>query len=199
MNWKRFHLVLCMLLLAACSTARGEKTRVLIVDGFSNHDWQRTTACLRMLLENEGSYSVDVSTFPARATEAEREAWHPDFKGYDVVIQNTNGGTNGPEWGAGAKKALEQYLAEGGGMLAFHSANNAFPRWPEYNRMIGLGWRPRDYGTSLVITDDEAILRLPPGEGGHTSHGERVDALVTRLGRAPHSCRTAAPLENGGR
>ena len=127
MNWKRFHLVLCMLLLAACSTARGEKTRVLIVDGFSNHDWQRTTACLRMLLENEGSYSVDVSTFPARATEAEREAWHPDFKGYDVVIQNTNGGTNGPEWGAGAKKALEQYLAEGGGMLAFHSANNAFP------------------------------------------------------------------------
>lgn len=50
MNWKRFHLVLCMLLLAACSTARGEKTRVLIVDGFSNHDWQRTTACLRMLL-----------------------------------------------------------------------------------------------------------------------------------------------------
>ncbi len=185
MNWKRFHLVLCMLLLAACATARGEKTRVLIVDGFSNHDWQRTTACLRMLLENEGSYSVDVSTFPARATEAEREAWHPDFKGYDVVIQNTNGGTNGPEWGAGAKKALEQYLAEGGGMLAFHSANNAFPRWPEYNRMIGLGWRPRDYGTSLIITDDEAILRLPPGEGGHTSHGERVDALVTRLGEHP--------------
>ena len=51
--------------------------------------------------------------------------------------------------------------------------------------MIGLGWRPRDYGTSLVITDDEAILRLPPGEGGHTSHGERVDALVTRLGEHP--------------
>lgn len=104
MNWKRFHLVLCMLLLAACATARGEKTRVLIVDGFSNHDWQRTTACLRMLLEKEGSYSVDVSTFPARTPEAEREAWKPDFKSYDVVIQNTNGGTNGPEWGAGAKK-----------------------------------------------------------------------------------------------
>lgn len=98
------------------------------------------------------------------------------------MIQNTNGGTQGPEWGSKAKKSLEQYLKEGGGMLAFHSANNAFPQWPEYNRMIGLGWRPRDYGSSLIVTDDGAVLRLPPGEGGPTSHGARIDALVTRLG-----------------
>lgn len=105
MNWKHFYMVFCMLLLATCATARGEKTRILIVDGFSNHDWQRTTACLKILLENEGSYSVDVSTFPANAPAAEREAWNPDFKNYDVVIQNTNGGTEGPEWSAVAKRA----------------------------------------------------------------------------------------------
>lgn len=187
MHRKLFPLILFMFIMAFFSTAWAEQTqtRVLIVDGFSNHDWRRTTACLTDLLKRHGGYSVDVSTFPAQSPQPERDAWCPDFKGYDVVIQNTNGGTQGPEWGEKARKALEQYLMEGGGMFAFHSANNAFPRWPEYNQMIGLGWRPRTYGTSLVIADDGTVLRLPPGEGGHTSHGERLDALVTRLGDHP--------------
>ena len=185
MKWKLLPLIILMTALTAFAAAGGEQTRVLIVDGFSNHDWKRTTACLTELLARHGGYSVDVSTFPAGAPQEEREAWNPEFRNYDVVIQNTNGGTQGPEWGATAKKSLEQYLKEGGGMLAFHSANNAFPQWPEYNRMIGLGWRPRDYGTSLIVTDDGAVLRLPPGEGGPTSHGARIDALVTRLGNHP--------------
>ncbi|MFR7733576.1 MAG: ThuA domain-containing protein [Collinsella sp.] len=37
----------------------------------------------------------------------------------------------------------------------------------------------------LIVTDDGAVLRLPPGEGGPTSHGARIDALVTRLGNHP--------------
>ena len=185
MKWKLLPLIILMTALTAFAAAEGEQTRVLIVDGFSNHDWKRTTACLTELLARHGGYSVDVSTFPAGAPQEEREAWNPEFRNYDVVIQNTNGGTQGPEWGATAKKSLEQYLKEGGGMLAFHSANNAFPQWPEYNRMIGLGWRPRDYGTSVIVTDDGAVLRLPPGEGGPTSHGARIDALVTRLDNHP--------------
>lgn len=176
---------MCLLVPAVFATAQAEQMRVLIVDGFSNHDWKRTTACLSELLKQKGDCSVDVSTFPAEAPQPDREAWCPDFNKYDVVIQNTNGGTQGPEWGSRARKALEQYLMGGGGMLAFHSANNAFPQWAEYNRMIGLGWRPSSYGTSLIIADDGTVLRLPPGEGGRTSHGERFDALVTRLGDHP--------------
>lgn len=176
---------MCLLVLSACTAARGEQTRVLIVDGFSNHDWKRTTACLRELMERHGGYSVDVSTFPADAPQAERDAWRPEFGNYDVVVQNTNGGLRGPEWGEEAQQALERYLREGGGMLAFHSANNAFPQWPEYNRMLGLAWRPRQTGTCLIIADDGTVLRLPPGEGGPTSHEERRDTLVTRLGDHP--------------
>lgn len=184
---KRFRslAITAVFLLAAFPAVLAGQTRVLIVDGFSNHDWRRTTACLKELMEKHGGYAVDVCTFPAAAAQAEQEAWCPDFNGYDVVVQNTNGGTKGPEWGAKAKKALQQYLKEGGGMLAFHAANNAFPQWPEYNLMIGLGWRPKNGGTSLVITDDGTVLRLPSGEGGSTSHGERMDALITRLGNHP--------------
>lgn len=185
MNWRRFLPILFLLAGAVLMPVQGDQTRVLIVDGFSNHDWRRTTACLKELLEKHGGYSVDVRTFPAEAPREQREAWCPAFGDYDVVIQNTNGGTQGPSWGGKAQKALEHYLKEGGGMLAFHSANNAFPQWTEYNKMIGLGWRPKHYGTSLIVTEDGAVLRLPPGEGGSTSHGDRINALVTRLGDHP--------------
>ena len=110
MKWKFLPLVILMTALTAFAPAKGEQTRVLIVDGFSNHDWKRTTACLTDLLEKHGGYSVDVSTFPADAPQEKREAWNPEFRNYDVVIQNTNGGTQGPEWGSKAKKSLEQYL-----------------------------------------------------------------------------------------
>ena len=184
MKWKLLPLIILMTALTAFAAAGGEQTRVLIVDGFSNHDWKRTTACLTELLARHGGYSVDVSTFPRRRSSGRTRSMESEFRNYDVVIQNTNGGTQGPEWGATAKN-LEQYLKEGGGMLAFHSANNAFPQWPEYNRMIGLGWRPGITEPPLIVTDDGAVLRLPPGEGGPTSHGARIDALVTRLGNHP--------------
>ncbi|MFR7733574.1 MAG: hypothetical protein ACLU7D_09540 [Collinsella sp.] len=78
MKWKLLPLIILMTALTAFAAAGGEQTRVLIVDGFSNHDWKRTTACLTELLARHGGYSVDVSTFPAGAPQEEREAWNPD-------------------------------------------------------------------------------------------------------------------------
>lgn len=80
MKWKFLPLVILMTALTAFAPAKGEQTRVLIVDGFSNHDWKRTTACLTDLLEKHGGYSVDVSTFPADAPQEKREAWNPEFR-----------------------------------------------------------------------------------------------------------------------
>ena len=39
--------------------------RVLILDGYSNHDWRLTTALIRGILEPTGLFKVDVSTAPA--------------------------------------------------------------------------------------------------------------------------------------
>lgn len=50
MKWKFLPLVILMTALTAFAPAKGEQTRVLIVDGFSNHDWKRTTACLTLSL-----------------------------------------------------------------------------------------------------------------------------------------------------
>jgi len=46
-----------------------EKIRVLIVDGFGNHDWQRNTSLLMGLLATHPEFCCDVSTAPARDTD----------------------------------------------------------------------------------------------------------------------------------
>jgi hypothetical protein len=53
--------------------------RVLIVDGFSNHDWRLTTRSIRAIIEPTGLFSVDVSTSPPAAASPGWEQWRPDF------------------------------------------------------------------------------------------------------------------------
>jgi type 1 glutamine amidotransferase len=150
---------------------------VLIVDGFSNHDWKQTTKLTRWILEESGLFNVEVSTIPMDS--AERAGWLPEFAKYSVVIQNTNN-INQPDlrWPLPAEKSLEKYVASGGGLYILHSANNAFPHWAEYDKMIGLGWRPKAVGYALEIDWDKNIIRHKPGEGESTGHGERFNALI---------------------
>ncbi len=170
------------------------KIRVLIVDGFSNHDWQQTTLLLRGILEAAGEFTVDVSTAPLEPGSAAWEAWRPRFADYDVVIQtcNDNGG-NGllqglkpkPQWPDGVKQDFAEYVGKGGGVYIFHAAENAFVGWKEYEEMVGLSWREADYGTAIRVSDKEKIVRIPPGVGRGTGHGQRSDVQVRRLGDDP--------------
>lgn len=172
----------CMVTLVGMGKEIKEKPiRVLIVDGFSNHDWQHTTRCLQALLEQSPEFEVSVSTCPV----GEIEAWNPHFDGYDVVIQTCNDIGGGPQWPRHVEQALEDYVEKGGGLFVFHSANNAFPHWKEYNRMIGLGWRNKDFGWAITVASDGTVVRVPAGEGKGTSHGKRVNAKLTRLGDHP--------------
>ena len=157
---------------------------VLIVDGFSNHDWKQTTKVTRWILEGSGLFKVDVSTVPADSVL--RESWLPEFKKYAVVIQNTNNIADTQlKWPRDAEIKLEEYVKKGGGLYVLHSANNAFPHWKEYNKMIGLGWRPNTFGYALEIDSDKNIIRHPPGEGNNTGHGDRFNAVIQILNRHP--------------
>lgn len=156
----------------------------LIVDGFSNHDWRQTTKVTKWILEESGRFKVDVSTIPSDSIE--REAWRVDFSKYAVIIQNTNNIWE-PQvrWPIEAERELERYVANGGGLYILHSANNAFAHWPEYNKMIGLGWREKTYGYALQVDADKNIVRFAPGEGESTGHGERFNAVIQILNRHP--------------
>jgi uncharacterized protein len=156
---------------------------VLIVDGFSNHDWAHTTRCIRAILNAQGGIDVSVSTYPADETEV--ASWRPQFDAYDVVIQTCNDLGGGPRWPKKVEADLESYVENGGGLFIFHAGNNAFVDWGAYNRMIGLGWRDVDFGWAIAVVEDGTVVRVPSGEGEKTSHGPRIDALLTRLGDHP--------------
>lgn len=154
---------------------------VLIVDGFSNHDWKQTTKLTKHILEESGLFKVSVSTAPARMVDTLLVNWEPEFQKYDVVIQNCNNLNHKEiQWPKKVKSELENYVKSGGGLYILHSANNSFEEWPEYNTMIGLGWRKLSYGEAIEIASDKSIIKIPAGEGKNTTHGARFDAVVQR-------------------
>lgn len=161
------------------------KIKVLIVDGFSNHDWRLTTALIRGVLEPTGLFEVAVSTAPEKAADPGWDAWRPQFRDYDVVIQNCNDIHGGPAWPKEVQQGLEAFVQNGGGLYAFHSANNAFSGWTAYEEMVGLLWRGKDTGWAMRVSENGTIERIPPGEGRGTGHGARTTRLVTCLGEHP--------------
>ena len=184
----RLYLCLAILLLAGSvlfAGTDGRKIRVLIVDGYSNHDWRQTTLLVSNLLATSGNFDVVVSTAPNLTNDPAASAWHPHFSDYDVVIQNCNDIFHPKPWPELVKRDFENFVRNGGGVYIFHSSENAFTGWKEYERMVGLCWRPANYGTAICVNSGGKLVRIPPGVGESTGHGPRGDVLVTRLGEDP--------------
>ncbi len=145
-----------------------DRLRVLIVDGQNNHDWRKMTPPMKADLEQSGRFAVDVvTTPPPKSPPSAWDAFHPDFTKYDVVLSNYNG----EPWPKAVQKALEDYVSGGGGLSIIHAANNSFPEWPAYNKMIGLGWRAPAFGDRVTLDEAGKVVRTPKGEGPGSGHG----------------------------
>ena len=184
------HTVIILLLLVSNGVLLNaqEKVSVLIIDGFSNHNWQLNTSYLTKILEASGKFKVDVSTCPIKKNnETEWNNWKPDFQHYPVVIQTCNnlGKEDISNWPDTIKKSFEDYVSNGGGVYIYHGATNAFKNWEVYNKMIGLAWRNKDFGKSIIIDENENAVWIPKGEGERTNHGPRSNVLVTRMNNHP--------------
>jgi type 1 glutamine amidotransferase len=157
------------------------KLRILVVDGINNHDWRTATAGISRILFATGLFSVDVSTTPPREARPEQwDDWSPAFANYDAVINNFNGGESeaGVQWPGRVRDSLESYLRSGGGLVAFHAANNAFLPWHAYNEMIGLGWRNKTFGRGIRISDDGEVVYIPQGTGMDPGHPDRMNFQI---------------------
>lgn len=191
MNLFGIHKMIILSILMLFSTLvigqeKSKKGNVLIVDGFSNHDWNQTSFLIKAILEKSGLFKANISTTPPKPGMKEWKTWRPKFKNYDVVIQNTNNIHNkNLRWPKKVEKDLEKYVKSGGGLYILHSANNAFADWPEYNLMIGLGWRSNEEGIALQVKDNGDIIRIPIGEGKATYHGPRNDEIINILVNHP--------------
>ena len=178
-------LTLCSFYICSAQVSN-EKIKVLIIDGFSNHDWKQTTIVVKRILNSANLFDISVSSIPSEIGSTAWHNWDPEFEKYDVIIQNTNNIQNPKlRWPTNIEAKLEQYLNNGGGLFILHSANNAFTHWTEYNKMIGLGWRKKEFGFALQIDEDGQIVRIPPGEGDSTYHGPRSDVVINILNSHP--------------
>jgi type 1 glutamine amidotransferase len=154
------------LICVSVAHAADRKISALVIDGMNNHDWAAGTRAIRTILEGSGRFTVDVCTWPCQ----------PDFTRYGVVIDNFNGGhlDDGVRWPRETEVALENFVRAGGGLVVFHAANNAFLHWPEFNDMIGLGWRVKSFGPGLAVVNDKVVV-IPQGAGLDPGHGPRHD------------------------
>jgi uncharacterized protein len=166
-NWLS-GLALAALLFLNVQPAAAEMLKALIIDGQNNHDWRATTPILRAALESCGRFTVDVATSPRQGQSM--EDFKPEFSKYSVIILNYNG----DDWSAVTKAAFEDYVKNGGGVVSVHAADNSFPRWVEYNKMIGVGgWgdRNQDSGSMIRWRDGKQVAEVgDPGSRGR--HGK---------------------------
>ncbi|MGI9516484.1 MAG: ThuA domain-containing protein [Pirellulaceae bacterium] len=151
------------------------KLQALIVDGQNNHgNWPQTSQMMKSYLEESGLFEVDVTTTAPRGID---EHFAPEFSKYDVVVSNYNG----EPWLEDTQNAFEHYMKNGGGFVTVHAADNAFPDWPEYNEMIGLGgWGGRNQANGPWVyynaETGEVVRDNAEGPGGH--HGRQHDFRI---------------------
>lgn len=200
-----FFSIICILLLSLSSEA---KIKVLIVDGQNNHEvWPKSSIMMKQYLEETGLFSVDIKR-TKYTWKGEREKAYlalagvgetqdmkdpkadPDFiisfKKYDVVVSNF--GWNAADWPEATQKALEKFMKAGGGFVSVHAADNSFPTWLEYNKMIGLGgWgdRTEKDGPYVYYTNEGELVRdNTPGTAG--SHGpQHIIPVIIRFADHP--------------
>jgi hypothetical protein len=172
------------ILFAACSSAETSPIRVLLLDGQSAgayHNWQLTTRVLKKELEDAGRFQITVATSPR--SDGDFSDFKPEFNKYQVIVLNYDG----PDWPADLRLQFERYIENGGGLVVVHAADNAFPNWPAFNQMIGIGgWRERNQtaGSLWYFKDGRLVSDTSPGSAG--SHGNRLPFQIeTRVPEHP--------------
>ncbi|MEM9405151.1 MAG: ThuA domain-containing protein [Acidobacteriota bacterium] len=151
--------------------------RVLIADGPQMaHKYLETTPVLEQILGKHPRFEVERTRSSLEACAD--GSYRPRFSEYDVVVMNE--GFGAPDWPEATRKAFEEYIAGGGGMVSIHAANNCWPDWKEYNRMTAVGgWAGRNEkcGPYLYIDAEGEVVR-DPSEGTGGSHGPQHEFEV---------------------
>ena len=167
--------VLALALVSRAATPAG----VLIIDGESAgayHNWKAITPVLKKMLDETGLFQVEVATAPPAGGDF--SAFQPEFTKYQAVVFNYDAPDD--RWPPKLKAAFEQYMANGGGLVTVHAADNAFAGWQAFNEMNGVGgWRNRDEksGPFWYFKDGKLVSDDSTGSAG--AHGARVPFLIT--------------------
>ena len=176
------------LIVAAGHLAAAPLHRVMLLTGQSSkyHDWTKSAPLVKAYLDQTGLFTVDVVTTPP--TGADLTGFAPKFSDYAAVVMVYEGA----EFPAATKAAFVDYMKKGGGLVTIHDTDNAFPFWPEWNEMIGVGgWgmkpdgnigaRTEKWGPKIRWRDGKMVF--DDTTPGNATHPARHDFAVST--RAP--------------
>ena len=141
--------------------------KTLIITGQNNHNWKVSSAALEKILDDSGLFEAELAVSPPKGGNMAEFA--VDFSPYRLVILDYNG----DGWAGPMKTAFVDFVRSGGGVVVYHAADNAFPEWEEYSRIIGLrfgGNRDEKSGPYVFWKNGEFLRDKSPGIGGY--HGD---------------------------
>jgi type 1 glutamine amidotransferase len=156
-----------------CAVSARKPIKTLLITGQNNHNWQVSHIVIRDILENTGRFAVDFAVSPQQGKNMSR--FIIDFEPYDLVVLDYNG----DDWPQETMNRFERYARNGGGIVVYHAANNAFPKWRIYNKICALGgWEGRNEksGPYAYWSRGELIKDTSPGPGG--SHGRQHEYMM---------------------
>lgn len=172
---KNISLILLSILLVFSVEAKNKLPyKTLIITGQNNHNWKASSPVLKQILDQTGVFDCQVLISPPE--KSDMSGFLPDFSEYKLVVLDYTG----DNWPQKTQQAFEEFVKNGGGVVIFHAADNAFPEWKEFNRMIGIGgWgnRTEKDGPYVHFKDGKIFYDNSPGKGG--SHGKQTEFMVT--------------------
>ena len=134
-----------------------DRLKVLIISGQNSyeHDWTGVNNLLRWQMQDTGRFDV-------RVTEDFDEGNLAMLQDYDVVLLNYSSRWNYSDpqehlWSPGAFQALYEYVAQGGGLVAYHSSFTWGRENEEYKRLVGATMQP---GVSRRSPPDAFMFEL---------------------------------------
>ncbi len=169
---KQLFVFIISLLLVGTASARNP-IQTLLITGQNNHNWQVSHIVLKQILENSGRFAVDFAISPAKGEDM--SGFILDFKPYQLVVLDYNGDS----WPEETNKRFLEYVQNGGGVVIYHAADNAFPTWKAYNEICALGgWEGRDENSGPYVywQNDRLVKDSSAGVGG--SHGEQHEYVL---------------------
>ncbi len=138
--------------------------KALIIEGQNEHHWQRsrTSIALKQIIEKSGIFTANIMVSPAR--DEDINDFVVGFSPYNVVLLDYTG----QDWPEKTRHNFVEYVKNGGGVVVCNKAASAFPGWPEYNEIAGLGGyagQENREGVSITIQDGAPIYNSAPGKG----------------------------------
>jgi uncharacterized protein len=157
-------------------------SRIMLLTGQSSiyHDWQKSSPIIERILDETGLFHVDTVTTPAVGESM--AGFAPAWSDYAAVVMDYDGDA----WPKATEQSFADYLAAGGGLVLVHAADNAFPAWPEFQAMAGVGgWRGRDESAGPMLRWRDGGPALDSGDGTATHPPQHDFQIVTRTPEHP--------------